>query len=113
MYFAPDLRDPKTFVLAGVLPGLGALLMVIAFVASAIDMASPEYVGEAILGVGTVFWIGVGALALGLVVTLALRPVFPEFFGRRTIPVGNVRGTDFTIADPAEAAASAHHHSEA
>ena len=113
VYFAPDLRDPRTFVLAGVLPGLGALLMVIAFVASAIDMASPGYVGEAILGVGTVFWIGVGALALGLVVTLALRPVFPEFFGRRTIPVGNVRGTDFTIADPAEAAASAHDHSEA
>ena len=54
-------------------------------------MARPEYVGESILGVGTVFWIGVGALLLGVVVTLALRPVPPDFFSRRVIPVGTVR----------------------
>lgn len=104
VYFAPEFRrDPRQLVVAGILPALGALLMVVAFVVSAIDMASPEYVGEAILGVGTVFWIGVGALVVGVVVTLALRPVFPEFFGRRTIPVGTVRDHDFTIADPADA----------
>ena len=107
VYFAPAMRDPKTLVLAGVLPAFGAVLMAIAFVASAIDMASPEYVGEAILGVGTVFWIGIGALALGVVVTIALRPVFPEFFGRRTIPTGNVRDHDFVIADPADPAGRA------
>ena len=105
VYFAPDLRrGPATLVVAGILPALGALLMIVAFVASAVDMARPEYVGESILGVGTVFWIGVGALLLGVVVTLVLRPVFPEFFSRRVIPVGTVRDHDFVIADPADAA---------
>jgi amino acid transporter len=103
-YFAPRFRDVRTLVVAGVLPALGAALMMAAFVAAAIEMASPDYVGEAILGVGTVFWIGVGALAVGVVVTLALRPMFPEFFGRRTIPVGTANDTDFVIADPDGAA---------
>ena len=108
VYFAPDpRRGPGTLVIAGILPALGALLMIVAFVASAVDMARPEYVGESILGVGTVFWIGVGALLLGIVVTLVLRPVFPEFFSRRVIPVGTVRDHDFVIADPADAAGAA------
>ncbi|MFF2370432.1 APC family permease [Agromyces sp. NPDC058110] len=103
VYFAPDLRrNPKQLVIAGILPALGALLMLVAFVASALDMARPEYVGESILGVGTVFWIGVGALVLGVVVTLAVRPAFPEFFGRRTIPVGTVSDDGFVIADSVE-----------
>ena len=102
VYFAPAMRDRKTLVVAGVLPALGATLMAVAFVLSAIDMANPEYVGAQILGLGTVFWIGIGALALGVVVTLAVRPAFPEFFGRRTIPVGNMSDGDFVVADPAD-----------
>lgn len=102
IYFAPELRrNPRRLVVAGILPLLGALLMIVALVASAIDMARPEYVGEQILGVGTVFWIGVGALALGVVVTLAVRPLFREFFSRHTIPVGTVLSDDFVVADPA------------
>lgn len=104
--FAPELRrSPSQLVVAGILPMLGALFMIVAFVASALDMARPEYVGESILGVGTVFWIGVGALLLGVVVTFALRPVFREFFGRRTIPVGTVLNDDFIIAAPVDASA--------
>ncbi|MET0860050.1 MAG: APC family permease [Microbacterium sp.] len=108
VYFAPGLRgNGKKILVSGVLPALGAVLMIIAFVASAIDMARPEYIGESILGVGSVFWIGVGALVLGLVVTWALRPVYRDFFGSRTIPVGTVLDDDFVIADPAEAGSSA------
>ncbi|WP_245560942.1 hypothetical protein [Agromyces subbeticus] len=103
VYFAPAMRrSASTLVMAGVLPAIGALLMVVAFIASAVDMASPEYVGESILGVGTVFWIGVGALAVGVVITLVLRPVFPEFFGRKTIPVGTVRDHDFVVASTSD-----------
>ena len=101
VYFAPDMRrDPGRLIVAGILPGLGALMMVIAFVVSAIQMAAPDYVGASILGIGTVFWIGVGALVLGLIVTFALRPHFKDFFGGRTIPIGKVGDTDFVIADP-------------
>lgn len=102
VYFLPEMREPKTLVMAGLLPGLGAALMIAAFVASAIDMARPEYVGESWLGVGTVFWIGIGGLALGALVTLAVRPLLPDFFGRRTIPRGNVRSTDFQLIDQEE-----------
>ncbi|WP_082492278.1 APC family permease [Leifsonia sp. Root4] len=102
VYFAPELRrSPGQLLVAGILPLLGALFMIVAFVVSALDMAKPDYVGVSILGVGTVFWIGVGALLLGVVVTFSLRPAFPEFFGRRTIPVGNVMNDNFVIADPA------------
>jgi amino acid transporter len=101
VYFAPMMRgNARVLILTGLLPGIGALMMIVAFVLSAIDMASPEYVGEAILGIGTVFWIGVGALVLGVIVTLVLRPVFPEFFAGRVIPRGNVGDDDFVIADP-------------
>ncbi|MFJ6415554.1 APC family permease [Paeniglutamicibacter sp. NPDC091659] len=102
VFFAPRMRDPKTLMLAGILPGLGALMMAIAFVVSAIDMARPEYADVSWLGIGAVFWIGIGALALGLVVTLAVRPLWPEFFNRSTIPVGNANSTDFHVMDPTE-----------
>lgn len=104
VYFAPEMRrSASRLVVAGILPALGAALMLVAFVASAIDMASPDYVGEAILGVGTVFWIGIGSLAVGLLVAVSLRPFLPDFFGRRTIPIGTVIDTDFVIADPTDA----------
>ena len=103
VYFAPNMRrNPGRLLVAGVLPGLGAVLMLIAFVASAIDMARPDYAGASILGVGTVFWIGIGALLLGVVVTIAVRPAFAAFFAKRTIPVGRYGDTDFVIADPVE-----------
>ncbi|WOH18528.1 APC family permease [Paenarthrobacter sp. GOM3] len=92
VYFAPLMRaSPSALVFQGILPGLGALLMVGAFAYSAVDMISPEYAGLSWLGIGSVFWIGVGALALGLVVTVAIRPRFRPFFSGQTIPRGNVR----------------------
>lgn len=101
VYFAPELRrSVRRMIVSGILPLLGALLMIIALVASALDMARPEYVDAQILGVGTVFWIGIGALALGVVVTFAVRPAFRDFFDRRTIPVGTVLNDDFVIAVP-------------
>lgn len=111
VYFAPDMRrNPGRLIVAGILPGLGAVMMVIAFVVSAVQMAAPDYVGASILGIGTVFWIGIGALALGVVVTFALRPRFRDFFAGRTIPTGKVGDTDFVIADPVDSPALATDH---
>ncbi len=47
----------SALILKGILPGLGALLMIGAFAYSAVDMLSPEYVGLSWLGIGSVFWI--------------------------------------------------------
>lgn len=91
VYFAPLMRtSPSATVFKGILPGLGAVLMIAAFACSAIDMLSPEYAGLSWLGIGSVFWIGVGALSLGLVVTAILRSRLRRFFSGETIPRGNV-----------------------
>ena len=91
VYFAPLMRtSASALILKGVLPGLGALLMIGAFAYSAVDMLSPEYAGLSWLGLGSVFWIGIGALALGLLVTTVIRPRLRPFFSGETIPRGNV-----------------------
>ena len=92
VYFAPELlRSPSSLLMKGILPAVGAAMMIVAFAVSARDMFSPDYVGLAWLGIGTVFWIGVGALALGATVTILLRARFKDFFTGQTIPRGNVR----------------------
>ncbi|UVJ38972.1 APC family permease [Arthrobacter sp. CJ23] len=91
VYFAPELRgSPASLLMKGVLPAVGAAMMIAAFAVSALDMLSPEYVGLSWLGIGTVFWIGIGALVLGAIVTVLLRPRFKDFFSGQTIPRGNV-----------------------
>ena len=89
VYFAPQMRtSASALVLKGILPGLGALLMTGAFAYSAVDMMSPEYAGLSWLGIGTVFWIGIGALALGVLVIAIIRPRLRPYFYGQTIPRG-------------------------
>ncbi|UKA49751.1 APC family permease [Arthrobacter sp. FW305-123] len=91
VYFAPQMRtSASALILKGILPGLGALLMIGAFAYSAVDMLSPEYAGLSWLGIGSVFWIGIGALCLGLLVTAILRTKLRRFFSGEAIPRGNV-----------------------
>ncbi|MBB6406920.1 APC family permease [Arthrobacter sp. AZCC_0090] len=89
VYFAPQMRTSASSLwLKGILPGLGALLMAGAFVYSAIDMLSPDYAGLSWLGIGTVFWIGIGALALGVLVIAIIRLKLRAYFSGQTIPRG-------------------------
>ncbi|MEV7606056.1 APC family permease [Paenarthrobacter sp. NPDC089322] len=91
VYFAPAMRSSaNTLITKGVLPGAGAVLMIGAFIYSAFDMISPDYVGLSWLGIGSVFWIGVGAQGVGIAVTAAIRRHLPAYFSGRTIPRGNV-----------------------
>ena len=50
-----------------VFPLVGALLLIFAFVYSAIDMLDPEYGYTVLFGVGGVFVVGIGSLVLGAV----------------------------------------------
>ncbi|HEX6365325.1 MAG TPA: APC family permease [Agromyces sp.] len=50
-----------------VFPLVGGLLLTFAFIYSAIDMLDPDYGYTVLLGVGGVFVVGVGSLALGVV----------------------------------------------
>ncbi|PZU38776.1 MAG: amino acid transporter [Microbacterium sp.] len=70
-YFRRDLlTSARDFVFKGLLPLLGALMLAFAFVKSAIDMYDVDYGYTVLLGVGGTFVVGIGALALGVVLML-------------------------------------------
>jgi amino acid transporter len=69
----------------GILPGLGAVMLLVVFVLSAIDYATPSEDGTSLFGLGGQFVVGIGALLLGGVVLLAYSRAAPSFFGGRTL----------------------------
>ncbi|ROR35858.1 APC family permease [Kitasatospora cineracea] len=97
-YFRSHLRrSARDLLLKGVLPLLGGLMMLAAFVRSAIDMYAPSYGDTSFHGVGGVFLLGIGSVAVGAVVMLALRPRHTRFFreGRRAV-------AELTVTEPTE-----------
>jgi len=80
------LRSFKNFVLIGVAPTLGGLVLLWVFVKSCIDLSKPENstAGESWLGLGPPLVIGIGFLLVGAVVMLIWRfGGHLDFFGRR------------------------------
>lgn len=69
----------------GVLPGLGGLMLLLAFFASAADYASPESSETTVFGIGGVFVIGVGALLAGAVLMIFYSRRAPAFFRGDTL----------------------------
>jgi len=76
-YFRRELfASGRNIVFKLVFPLVGALMLTAAFVFSAIDMFDPDYGYTVIWGIGGVFVVGIGSLALG-VVLMAVWFVFP------------------------------------
>lgn len=66
--FRRTLADSaRNLWLRGILPLAGGLMMAAAFIVSAIDMLRPDYGKTSFAGIGGTFVIGVGPLALGVV----------------------------------------------
>ncbi|MFC1409987.1 APC family permease [Streptacidiphilus sp. N1-12] len=87
-YFRKQLRNsPRDLLLKGILPLLGGLMMLAAFVRSAHDMYSPDYGYTSFHGIGGVFLLGVGSIAVGVPVMLIVRTRFRRFFreGRTSV----------------------------
>ena len=70
----------RELFLKGILPAVGGVLMLAAFARSAHDMLAPTYGATSFHGIGGVFLLGVGAIAVGVVAMLAVRPRFAGFF---------------------------------
>lgn len=68
-----------------VLPLIGGLVLAWAFVKSAMDMLSPDYGNTSLFGVGGVFIVGVGSLAVGVVLMLVYSAIAPPFFRGQTL----------------------------
>jgi uncharacterized membrane protein (DUF485 family) len=71
----------------GIFPALGALMLAGAFGFSVVAMFDPDYGNTVLFGIGGVFVVGVGALALGAVLmgVWALRPNSRPFFRGETL----------------------------
>jgi amino acid transporter len=81
VYFRRTLfRSARDFFLRGLLPVLGGLGMVAAFVVASMEYINPEYTETSFGPLGGIFVIGIGMLALGVPLMIAcavrLRPFF-------------------------------------
>ncbi|MYV98026.1 APC family permease [Streptomyces sp. SID3343] len=98
-YFRRDLRNgPRDLWLKGLLPAIGASMMLAAFGRSAYDMWQPDYGNTSLFGVGGVFLLGIGSILLGVVVMLAYRPRARRFFAHGREDVVRVTVTDDALA---------------
>ncbi|MFC5721740.1 APC family permease [Streptomyces gamaensis] len=92
-FFRGELRrSARDLCFKGVFPALGGLLLAAVFCKTLYDMWNPAYgSGSSVLGIGSVFVIGVGLLLLGAVLMETMRRRSPAFF----------RGEVLTRATPA------------
>jgi amino acid transporter len=85
-YFRHQLRrSTRDLMLKGVLPLLGGLILLAAFVRSAIDMYDPEYGDTSFADVGGVFLLGIGSLLLGVILMVVTEIAMPDYFRGRTL----------------------------
>ncbi len=77
-------RSAKAFLLVGVLPTLGGLMLLGIFIKSAVDLSKDDAGSGTVFGLGTPFVIGIGFLLMGPVLMWLWRlGGHPEFFRRR------------------------------
>jgi hypothetical protein len=74
-------RSAKNFVLMGLAPALGGLMLTWVFVQSVINLSNPkEAYSGSVLGIGTPLFIGIAALLLGVVLMAWTWYSKPDFF---------------------------------
>jgi amino acid transporter len=82
-YFRKELtRSTRDFFFKGLFPLLGGLMLAAAFVQSAIDMWDVDYGYTVLFGIGGTFVVGIGSLAIGVVLMFVwfLFPRSKKFF---------------------------------
>src|SRR6202042_3806007 len=86
-FFRRDLLGSvRSLLLKGILPGLGGLALLAAFVLSIISYWPAASSYSSFDGVGGIFLIGAGSLLAGVFLMLAARRWLPAFFTGRTLP---------------------------
>jgi amino acid transporter len=78
--------SPRNFVMRGVLPLLGGIILFAAFVEACREYASPTAGKTTLFGIGGTFLLGIGTLLLGVVLMLIWRRLAPSFFRGETLP---------------------------
>jgi len=92
-------RSAADLLLKGVLPLLGGLILLAAFIRSAVDMFAEDFGETSFHGVGGVFLLGIGSLLLGVVLMVVAELAMPAFFrGRATDGADGTGGRSRTKA---------------
>ena len=84
-------QSARDFVMRGVVPLVGGILLLVIFLYGVVQYAKPDWLTDSngnnvtILGYGAVAVVGIGALVLGLVVMVAQWIFSPDFFRGRTL----------------------------
>jgi amino acid transporter len=84
-YFRRELRTVREFLMKGLLPLLGGIILLGAFILSAKDMFAEDYGDTSFHGVGGVFLLGIGSLVLGVILMVITEVAMPAFFRGRTL----------------------------
>src|SRR5689334_13628465 len=87
-YYRKHLQGRDLWV-KGVLPALGGLLLLGAFIEASITYAQPDAGETTVFGVGGVFVIGIGSLVLGAVLMFVYSRIAPPFFRGQTLTKGS------------------------
>jgi hypothetical protein len=81
-YRREHLKGAKNFLLYGVVPALGGLIMFALLVAACINFSDPSQDKTTIGGIGAPLVFGIGALLVGVIVMIWMRLASPAFFRR-------------------------------
>nr|MCU0298262.1 hypothetical protein [Candidatus Nanopelagicales bacterium] len=93
----------RDFLMKGLYPFLGGVMLLGAFIIASYQYAQPDYGSTTLFGVGGVFIIGIGSLVLGVVLMVAWNAAAPAFFRGETLPRRSA--SDLILEIPAEAGA--------
>ena len=92
-FYRKDLtKSARDFMMRGVVPLLGALILSAVFIYGLIQYAKPDWLTDddgnnvTIFGYGAVAVVGIGALALGVVMMFVWRVTAPPYFQGLTLP---------------------------
>jgi hypothetical protein len=99
-------KSVRNFVMVGVVPFLGGLMLLGIFIKALSDYSDPvaNYSGG-FLGIGTAVAVGVGLLIVGIGVMIWANIVYPRFFARKPevvdprILTGEIEGEASVMAD--------------
>ena len=78
-------RSAGAFFMKGLLPFLGGVILFAAMIRTAIDSYDPAFGTTTYFNMGGVFVLGVGSMALGVVLMVIWNIVSPRFFGGSTL----------------------------
>jgi amino acid transporter len=85
VYFRKRLmKSLRSFLLMGVLPAVGGLILIYVFIRSTLNYCDPaNSLSGGWLGIGSIVWVGAGATFLGVVLMLVAWPFQRDFFKRK------------------------------